>query len=532
MLVATALLPLSNACFTMNPSRPAAAGAILTVIGACTFLPCPANVMLAPPFTDHAVLQRNVTVPVWGRATPGESIAVRYRGQKLQTAAGPDGCWSVLLAPMPASAEGTDFIVAGANTVTLHDVVVGEVWLASGQSNIEWPLSLARNGKEAVAAANFPLVRQLRVEHSPSDLPADSVRTGGWQTATPDTAGGFSAVGYFFACALAEKLKVPVGIINSSWGGTPIESWLAEPVLRTTKAGPGFNAQWQEALKVFPQKLAEYPALDTAWQKADEEARATGKKNTLPWPHPPIGPGTAYAPGGLFNGMILPLAPYALRGVLWYQAESNIERISEYPELFTAMIRDWRAHWPQGGSSTSLGQDFPFYFVQIPNYADGDAGGRKWAELREAQTAALALPNTGMAVTIDVGEPDNIHPTNKQPVGERLALIAEANTYGLAVEWSGPLFQSAMRDGAALRVKFTHAAGLTSRVTPPTGFEVAGADRIFHPATAQLDGETVFVSAPEAPAPVAVRYAWTNSPAVSLYNGAGLPAAPFRSDNW
>ena len=508
----------------MHPSRSSAAGMILAVIGAGTFLSCPAEIMLAPPFTDHAVLQRNVTVPVWGRAAPGEKIAVRYRGQKVKTTAGPDGRWSVPLAPMPASTESADLVVRGTSTVTLHDVVVGEVWLASGQSNMEWPLSLARNGKEAVAAANTPLVRHLRVEHSPSDLPADTVKTSGWQTATPETAGGFSAIGYFFACQLARKLGVPVGIIHSSWGGTPIESWLAEPVLRKTKAWPGFNAQWQEALKVFPQKLAEYPALDIAWRKADDEQRATGKPNPLPWPHPPIGPGSAYAPGGLFNGMILPLAPYALRGVLWYQAESNVGHAHEYPELFAAMIRDWRAQWRSN--------DFPFYFVQLPNFADGDAGGRKWAEIREAQTAALTLPNTGMVVTIDVGEWDNVHPTNKQPVGERLALIAEANTYDLAVEWTGPLFQSVTPEGSALRVKFTHAAGLTSKMTPPTGFEVAGAAKIFYPAIALIEKESVAVSAPEVPEPVAVRYAWTNSPAVSLYNGAGLPAAPFRTDPW
>ncbi len=508
----------------MMPSRPAAGGVILAALGACTFLPCPAEVMLASPFTDHAVLQRDATVPVWGRAAPSEKISVRYRGQKLKTTAGPDGRWSVSLAPMPASAKGTDLIVAGTNTFTLHDVVVGEVWLASGQSNMEWPLSLARNGKEAVAAANSPLVRHLRVEHSPSDLPADTVKTSGWQTATPDTAGSFSAIGYFFARALAEKLRVPVGIIHSSWGGTPIESWLAEPVLRKTKAWPGFDAQWQEALKVFPQKLAEYPALDVAWRRADEEQRATGKKNLLPWPHPPVGPGTAYAPGGLFNGMILPLAPYALRGVLWYQAESNVGRHEEYRELFTAMIRNWRAHWPQG--------DFPFFFVQLPNYADGDASGRKWAELREAQTAALALPHTGMVVTIDVGEPENLHPTNKQPVGERLALVAEAHAYALNVEWSGPLFESTVREGSALRVTFTHATGLALRVTPPTGFEVAGADKVFHPATARIEGKSIIVSTPEVPEPVAVRYVWTNCPVVSLYNSAGLPAAPFRSDSW
>ena len=508
----------------MMPSCSAAGGVILAALGACTCLPCPAEVMLAPPFSDHAVLQRNIAVPVWGRAVPGEKISVRYRGQKLKTTAGPDGRWSVQLAPMPASAMGTDLVVAGTNTFTLHDVVVGEVWLASGQSNMEWPLSLARNGKEAVVTANSPLVRHLKVEHSPSDLPTNTVKTSGWQTTTPATVGDFSAVGYFFALTLSQKLGVPVGIIHSSWGGTPIESWLSKSVLEKTSTWPHFNEQWQAALKVFPQKLAEYPALDAAWKKADDEQRATGKKNLLPWPHPPVGPGTAYAPGGLFNGMIAPLAPYALRGALWYQGESNVGRHEEYRELFTAMIRDWRAHWPQG--------DLPFYFVQLPNYADGDAGGRKWAALREAQTAALALPHTGMVVTIDVGEPENLHPTNKQPVGERLALVAEANTYGLAVEWSGPLFESAVREGSALRVKFAHANGLALRVTPPTGFEVAGADKIFHPATARIEGKSIAVSTPEVPKPVAVRYAWTNNPAASLCNSAGLPAAPFRSDNW
>jgi sialate O-acetylesterase len=506
----------------MNPLR-RTAGTLLVSAGA--FLnPGFAEIMPAPPFTDHAVLQRDVAVPVWGRAAPGEKITVRHRGQKLETTAGPDGRWAVQLAPMPASAEGTDLVISGTDTVTLHDVVVGEVWLASGQSNMEWPLSLARNGPGEVAAAHSPLIRHLSVVHSPSDLPTDTVKTGGWQTATPGTAGKFSAIGYFFARALVERLSVPVGIIHGSWGGTPIESWLAEPVLRTTRAWPRFNQEWQKALKVFPQKKAEYPALDAAWRKADEAQRATGQPNPLPWPHPPVGPGTAYAPGALFNGMILPFAPFALRGVLWYQGESNVGQEAEYRELFPAMIRDWRAHWPQG--------DFPFYFVQIQNFADRDAGGRKWAALREAQTAALALPNTGMAVSIDVGEPDNLHPTNKQPVGERLALIAEAKLHGLPVEWSGPVFQSATREGLALRVKFTHAAGLVLRPIPPGGFEVAGTSKVFHAALARVEGEDVLVSSPDVTRPIAVRYAWTNSPPVSLYNGAGLPAVPFRSDDW
>ena len=481
--------------------------------------------MLAPPFTDHAVLQRDVALPVWGQASPGEKITVRFRGQERTTSATPDGRWSVRLDPIPANAEGADLVVSGTSTVTLHDIVMGEVWLVSGQSNMDRPLNLAGDGKAAAAAANSTLVRHLKVEQSPSDLPADTVRTSGWRTATPKTAGDFSAVGYFFAQAMAEKLKVPIGIINSSWGGTPIESWLTKSELKKSSAWPRFDAEWQAALKEFPQKLAEYPTLDVAWRKADDAALAAGKRNLLPWPHPPVGPGTAYAPGGLFNGMILPLAPYALRGVLLYQGESNIDQPVEYRELFPAMIRSWRAAWPQG--------DFPFFFVQIPNYADGEPNGRKWAALREAQESALKLPATAMAVTIDVGDPDDIHPKNKRPVGERLALIALHQIHDQrALEWTGPTVQSVQPAGTAIRVKFTHADGLTSHTKPVAGFEVAGADKVFHSATARIEGDSVLVSAAGVSAPIAVRYAWTNSPAVSLYNGAGLPAGPFRTDDW
>jgi len=485
----------------------------------------PAETMLASPFTDHAVLQREIAVPVWGKATPGEAITVSFRGQKVSTTTGANGSWAVRLAPMAATAEGGDLIVSGASTMTLHDVVVGEVWIASGQSNIEWPLSMARDGKADVSAANSPLIRHLKIEKTPSDLPAESVKTSGWQTATPQTAGGFSAIGYYFAQALAENLKVPVGIVNSSWGGTPIESWLAKPELEKSSAWHRFEAEWKEALKVFPQKSAEYPALDIAWRKADEEERATGKKNVLPWPQPPVGPGTAYAPGGLFNGMILPLTPYAFRGVLWYQGESNVGRHAEYRDLLPRMIKSWRTVWPEG--------DFPFFIVQIPNYADGDPTGRKWAELRDAQESALKLPATAMATTIDVGDASVIHPTNKKPVGERLALIALHQIYDQrSVEWAGPTVQSIQTEGAIVRVKFTHATGLISRKAPVSGFEVAGADKVFYRAAAAIEGDTVRVSAPKITAPVAVRYAWTNDPPVSLYNSAGLPAAPFRSDDW
>ena len=488
-----------------------------------------AEVALAPLFQDHAVLQRDMAVPVWGRADKGEKISVEFRGQKVAVTAGKDGRWSVRLAPMPASAEPAELVVTGKNTVRVADVLVGEVWLCSGQSNMAYtvrgpPGSGVDNAETEVAAADHAMIRHFKVERTPADAPADTVK-GAWAVCSPETAGQFTAVGYFFARDLHQKLGVPIGLINSAWGGTPIESWLPEAELRQTSAWPAFNARWQEALKVFPERQAAYPALSAAWLQADADARASGKKTPLPRPPPPIGPGTAYAPGSLYNGMIAPLIPGALRGVLWYQGEANVGRAQEYGELLTALIRGWRGRWSQG--------DFPFYFVQLPNFADGNPAGRNWAALREAQTKALALPRTAMAVTIDIGDPDNIHPRNKQEVGRRLALIAGQQLYGLAGSWTGPVFKAAVPEGAALRVLFDHAGdGLIAFDQPITAFEIAGADRKFVTATARIEHDTVVVSAAGILAPVAVRYAWTNAPVASLFNGAGLPVAPFRSDDW
>lgn len=486
-----------------------------------------AEISVASPFTDHAVLQRDIAVPVWGwDATPGATVTISYRGQTKEARVNQSGLWRADLDAMPANAEGANLVITGSTTITLHDVVVGEVWLASGQSNMEWPLSSSRGYDEEKSRAVNPRIRHLKIERSPADLPVAAVKTSGWQTATPETIGGFSGVGYFFAQHLAEKLHVPVGIMHASWGGTPIESWLPEPVLRASRVWPRFNKEWQAALKIFPQAYAEQPALEAAWHQAETDFRTTGKPITMSWPRPPMGPGSAYAPGRLFNGMIAPLAPYALRGALWYQGESNVGRHDEYRELLPAMISGWRAAWPQG--------DFPFLVVQLPNFTDNNPTGRAWAQLREAQgEVAQHTPATDMAVIIDNDEPDNLHPINKRPVGERLALIALHQIHDQrTLEWSGPIFQSLVRDGAALRVRFSHATGMKSTTPEITGFEIAGADKVFHPATAQIDGTSVLVSSPDVSEPIAVRYAYTNGPAASLANAAGLPAAPFRTDAW
>jgi len=489
----------------------------------------PAALRLAAPFTDHAVLQRDQPVPVWGWCTPGDSVSVAHRDHAFTTVADATGRWSGVLAPSPARADGAELVVTTGRggAVTLRDIVIGEVWLASGQSNMEWPLRLARGGPDEVAGVANPLLRHLRIEHTPSDDPVATVPHSGWRTAAPDTAGDFSAIGYFFARELIARLGVPVGLIHSSWGGTPIESWLPAAELRRSSDWPRFAAEWREALRGFPEKSAAYPALDAAWRQADAAARTSGQPNPLPWPHPPVGPGTAYAPGALYEGMIAPLAPYALRGFLWYQGESNVGRAAAYAELFPALIRAWRAAWAADPAPA-------FLFVQLPNYSDHRPDGRAWAALREAQAAALALPGTGMAVAIDGDEPDNLHPTDKRGVAGRLARLAVASAPGLAVETSGPTLVGFRRDGPALRLEFAQAEGL--HLMPlragGTGLELAGADRQFHPATVEIEGDTVVLMAAAVPEPVAARHAWTNAPAAVLRNAAGLPAAPFRTDAW
>lgn len=511
-----------------------------------------AEVALAPLFTDQAVLQRDKPVPVWGTGAKGEKVTVTFAGQQRTATAGNDGRWIVILDPLPASTTGADLVVAGSNTLTLRDVLVGEVWLCSGQSNMEWPVARAANAAAEIAAANFPLIRHIRIEPTVAATPADTVRTGGWQPAKPETVGAFTAVGYFFARDLHQKLGVPVGLIHSSWGGTPIESWLSPAALAGNPAFAGIEERWREDVAAYPSRKTEYDAALAAWTRAEAEAKLAaaapvpaakpGRTGARPdpaalhqeWlrrnprPRAPRGPGDPRMPAGLFNGMINPLLPAALRGILWYQGESNAPRAAEYHALFTALITAWRAHFAQG--------DLPFYWVNLAGYAVPDdqlEKGRTFAFLREAQTKALALPETGQAIAIDLGEARTIHPANKQEVGRRLALLARNRDYDIVSDDTGPTFVSATREGAALRVRFTHATGgLVAHEKPVQSLELAGADRVFRPATGRIERDTLLVSSPQVREPVAVRYAFTNFPDANLYNGAGLPAVPFRSDEW
>ncbi|HWZ96049.1 MAG TPA: sialate O-acetylesterase [Opitutaceae bacterium] len=496
-----------------------------------------ADVSLAPLFADHAVLQRDKPVPIWGRADAGESVTVTFHGDTVSTTATSDGRWIAYFDALPASAEPADLVVTGKNKITVHDVLVGEVWLCSGQSNMEFavrnpagPTYRVDNADEEVAAANYPLIRHFKVKLNESETPTDAL-DGSWAVCSPGTVSQFTAVGYFFARNIYEKLHVPVGLVNCTWGGTPVEAWMSPFALDSDPAFAFVRERWKQVLAEYPQKKAAYDAALPMWQKELDAAKAAGKDPEFRMLHPqlrlPHGPHDRWTPTGVFNGMVNPLLPFALRGVLWYQGESNtLLPTAEYHPLFAAMITTWRAHFGQG--------DLPFYFVQLPNYSFlKNANGTEWALIREGQAQALTLPQTAMAVAIDLGEHDHIHPRNKQEVGRRLALIAETRLYGIPGDDSGPMFAGATRDGNAMRVRFTHADnGLIAHTNPVQSLELAGADKIFHSAQGFIEGETLLVSSPDVKDPVAVRYAWSNDPEANLFNGAGLPAAPFRSDAW
>jgi sialate O-acetylesterase len=490
-------------------------------------------VTLAPIFSDHAVLQGKKPFAVWGTGEPDDTITVTFQGQTAHATVDKDGRWLTRLRPLRETDDPADLVAEGTTTVRIHDVVVGEVWLCSGQSNMEFTVNnggimyKVDNAEAEVAAANYPMIRQLRVERAVATTPQAAAKTSGWVAASPKTVGQFTAVGYFFARDLHKTLKVPIGIILSAWGGTPIESWMSDAARGSTSISKILSERWEKAKAEWPPaRVAHYASDMDAWEKAEASAEATHTKNPLAWPPPPASNDSPALPGGLYNGMIAPLQPGTLRGVLWYQGETNTPHASEYADLLKTLIRSWRSEWLQG--------DLPFYFVQLANFGPKEEmTDRNWARLREAQAKALALPATGMAVTIDIGNAANVHPTNKQEVGRRLALIAEAKLYGMKVDYQGPEFADVAPDGDILRVHFTHVGTrLVVHGDAINALEVAGTDRIFHPAHGVILDRELLVSSPDVPWPIAVRYAWTNSPEANLYNTAGLPAVPFRTDNW
>ncbi len=444
-----------------------------------------AAVKPAALFSDNAVLQREMSVPVWGTADNDEKVTVTFQDQSVSTVA-KDGKWMVKLAPMKAGGP-FDMTISGSNTIVVKNILIGEVWVCSGQSNMEFRLTTASNGAEAIAASADPKLRLFTVHRNASYVPLTDVDSS-WQPCNPDTVPTFTAVGYFFGRDLRKALDVPIGLIHSSWGGTFAEAWTSPD---GWKALPSYS-QW----------------VSDEWAK-----KADGPNH----------------PSTLYNAMINPLVPYAIKGAIWYQGEANAGRAFKYRTLFPNMIKSWRAAWGQG--------DFPFLFVQLAPWMPTNNGPQEgtWPELREAQLLTTkTCPKTGMAVTTDVGNKENIHPTDKEPVGARLALAARKIAYGENIVYSGPIYKGMKTSGDGITLYFNHVGGgLVAKDGELKGFTIAGEDRNFVAATAKIvDGNKVVVSSAAVAKPVAVRYGWLNCPDVNLYNAEGIPASPFRTDDF
>jgi sialate O-acetylesterase len=470
-----------------------------------------ADVTMPALLTDHMVIQRGLPVHIWGKASPQESVTVTFRGETRSATADSIGNWGVYLSPAEAGGP-FEITIQGANRITLRDILIGDVWIASGQSNMEWPVRSVDNAPAEIAAANHPRIRLFQVENTVATYPLDDAAAKPWVASSPETIPGFSAVAYFFGRDMQAKLGVPIGLIATAWGGTPAEAWTSLRGLSADASLMPVFAEWSRMTDEYAKTKIRREQQIAAWQASVAQAKAAGKEPPpLPWaPNEKF----CWSPAGLYNAMIAPLTPFAIRGAIWYQGESNAsrERAPLYAHLFQAMIQDWRRAWGQG--------DFPFLFVQLANYKTGPDS--QWPVVRDAQRQTLALANTGMAVTIDIGNPTDIHPRNKQEVGRRLALAAQGG--------SSPIFRQATPEGSSLRVWFDHPGpGLEARGGTLRGFEIAGPDGKFVPAEARIDGLTVLVSHPAVPAPKSVRYAWSDNPDASLFSTAGLPASPFRS---
>jgi sialate O-acetylesterase len=476
-----------------------------------------ADVTVPAIFSSHMVLQRELADRVWGWAEPGEEITVTIAGQSKTTKADANGAWSVTLDPMPAGGPHT-LKIAGKNTLTFDDVLVGEVWICSGQSNMQWPVAAANDADLESRAANFPQIRLITVPNLGTQEPQKTFN-GAWVVCSPQTVGSFSAVGYFFGRQLHQTLGVPVGLINNAWGGSACEAWIRRDRF--------------EGKELYAEMMDRWRKLESDWEaylKAVEAAKAEGK----PEPEKPRNlegqmRGNA-RPANIYNGALKPTIGYGIRGAIWYQGESNAGRAYQYREMFPLMIQSWREEWGIG--------DFPFLFVQLADFMGEktEPAESAWAELREAQTMTMSkLPNTGQAVIIDIGEGQDIHPRNKQDVAMRLARWALAKTYGVPVAHRSPELKEVKFENGKAIVTLDHVAdGLRTFDVPEVrGFAIAGADRKFVSAQAKITGkDTVEVWSDQVKEPVAVRYAWADNPICNLFNRTGLPVTPFRSDDW
>ncbi|MGI9428757.1 MAG: sialate O-acetylesterase [Bythopirellula sp.] len=448
--------------------------------------PAEASLQLATIFADHMVLQRDQPIPIWGTATPASLVRVQLGSKTREATAGADGAWRVDMGPLSAGGPLEMKIWTDGATLHVTDILVGEVWIASGQSNMQWTIANSDDAAAEIAASDWPQIRHVNVPRQPAATPQDSFESYGWFPCEPVHIKNFSAVAYFFGRELHKNLNVPIGLIGTNYGGTPMEAWTS---LEALASRPAFAAAAKHAAALH-------------------DGKGQMAKNR---------------PSGLFNAMVHPLVPYGIRGVIWYQGEANAGRHEHYRELSELMITDWRQRWGQG--------DFPFLLVQLAAWKPDV---KTWPYLREAQLQTIqTVPYTGMAVTTDVGDRADIHPRNKQAVGKRLALAARALAYGEDIEYSGPIYEQMDTKGKSAYLSFAHVgAGLVARAGTLRGFTIAGSDREFVPATAKIEGDQIIVSSDQVTAPVAVRYNWSTWTEGNLYNAEGLPASPFRTDRF
>ncbi|TWT36073.1 hypothetical protein KOR34_09720 [Posidoniimonas corsicana] len=488
---------------------------LLAAAAAAALLPAPAlaDVKLPNIFSDHMVLQRNQANKVWGQAEPGESVRVTIADQSHEATADEEGLWSVELDSLDAGGPHT-LLAKGKNEVAVNDVLVGEVWVCSGQSNMQWSINNSYDADLEKLVANNPKLRMINFPQVGVQEPIFSHDDRRWMLSSQDNIGNFSAVGYYFGKQLQETLGVPVGMINNAWGGSACEAWINRDEIK--------QAGFDKLMERWEQMESEYDELATVDEPTDEQRRRLRdlRRNMR---------GNA-RPANIYNGVLKSHLGYGIRGAIWYQGETNAGRSYQYRELFPLMISNWREEWGQG--------DFPFYWVQLADFmGESDQPEESgWAELREAQTMTQdKLPNTGEAVIIDIGEGRDIHPRNKRDVGNRLARLALANDYGYEIAHRSPRFSSMeVADGKAV-LSFDHVDGglRPFDTNDPVGFAIAGTDKKFVWAQAKVvDGDRIEVWSDEVSEPAAVRYGWGNNPVVNVYDGAHLPLTPFRTDDW
>lgn len=482
----------------------------LLLITLLTFTNAAADLRLPTLFSDHMVLQRDRENLVWGWADANETVTVEFDGDSVSTTSNNVGSWVVRIPARPVGAPKT-LTVRANDTITIKDILMGDVWVCSGQSNMQWTVDRANNVDEEVANANYPDIRYyfapLRVALEPqSDI------EGEWKLTSPEVVAQFSAVAYFFGRTVHEKLDVPIGLISTSWGGTAIESWTSQDATALSETFAELNNEWQPDVKEHGDLLLRH---------------YQGDKPELPKMNRGVG-GAPNVPSFNYNAMIAPLWQYGIKGAIWYQGESNESRAYQYRDLMQTMIRDWRVHFGQG--------DFPFFITQLANYRkrNPEPARSQWAEVREAQLMATALPKVGMAVAIDIGDADDIHPKNKQEVGRRLAQSAFNIAYGMDVVPSGPVYTEMNKGRKKITLRFDHTArGLeTPDDATLTGFQIADDSKQWVWAEAKIRGKKVIVRSPDVKRPVAVRYGWADNPDCNLYNSEGFPATPFRTDDW